>query len=80
MRLGKGECDEFKDDGFTCIEHYKCAGEDLRLITDGESTTRFEIKIIFTFKPHFSLEWYQLSQRFQSNRKVLDFQANMNFQ
>ena len=42
IRLGSGECDEFKEEGFSCIEHYNCAGDDLRLMTDGDSQTRLE--------------------------------------
>ena len=45
IRLGSGECDEFKEEGFSCIEHYQCAGDDLRLMTDGESQTRLETSI-----------------------------------
>ena len=45
IRLGSGECDEFKEEGFSCIEHYQCAGDDLRLMTDGESQTRSETSI-----------------------------------
>ena len=45
IRLGSGECAEFKEEGFSCIEHYQCTGSDLRLITDGESQTRKETLI-----------------------------------
>ena len=40
LKLQDGECDQFKNDGFRCIEHYKCIGDDVKLITHGESQTR----------------------------------------
>ena len=49
IRLGSGECDEFKEEGFSCIEHYQCAGDDLRLMTDGESQTRLETSIYYLY-------------------------------
>ena len=41
IRLGSGECEEFSGDGFRCLEHYKCVGRNAKLITDGESQTRY---------------------------------------
>lgn len=79
IRLGNGECDEFKEEGFSCIEHYKCAGDDLRLITDGASQTRLETSKL-TFVNSIFLELCQLSQRFQLNRRALDFQPSMDSQ
>jgi len=40
LKLQDGECDQFKNDGFRCIEHYKCIGDDVKLITHGDSQTR----------------------------------------
>ena len=40
LRLEQGDCEEFEDEGFRCVEHYQCVGDDVKLITDGESQTR----------------------------------------
>ena len=40
QRLEKGDCGSLEQDGFRCIEHYQCVGEDVELVTDGESETR----------------------------------------
>ena len=81
IRLGSGECAEFKEEGFSCIEHYQCTGSDLRLITDGESQTRKETLIwLNTFVDSYYLELCQSSQKFQLNRRVLDFQPSMDSQ
>ena len=45
LRLGSGECEEFEEEGFRCIEHYECIGDDVSLVTDGDSQTRLVIHI-----------------------------------
>ena len=40
LKLEEGECEQFQNDGFRCVEHYQCIGNDVRLITDGNSQTR----------------------------------------
>ena len=39
-RLKAGECDQLTDEGFTCVEHYQCIGEDVMLATHGGSHTK----------------------------------------
>ena len=81
IRLGSGEWDEFKEEGFSCIEHYQCTGSDLRLITDGESQTRKEtLRRLNTFVYSYYLELCQSLQKFQLNRRALDFQQSMDSQ
>ena len=46
LRLGSGECEEFEDEGFRCIEHYECIGDDVSLVTDGDSQTRLVFYIV----------------------------------
>ena len=41
LKLEGGECEQFQNDGFRCVEHYQCIGKDVRLITDGDSQTRW---------------------------------------
>ena len=39
-RLESGECDQLSGEGFTCVEHYECIGEDVTLATTGDSSTQ----------------------------------------
>ena len=39
-RLAEGECDQLAGEGFTCVEHYQCIGEDVTLATKGGSITQ----------------------------------------
>ena len=62
IRLGSGECDEFKSEGFSCIEHYQCAGDNNMLMTDGESQTRLEIsRLLFILTFQLFIDLFQHS-------------------
>ena len=52
LRLGSGECEEFEEEGFRCIEHYECIGDDVSLVTDGDSQTRLVNYIVYSTQNH----------------------------